>query len=221
MTIGEKLRTARDRAELTQEEAALRLGVSRQTVSNWENDRSYPDLAATITLGELYGLTLDELVKEDAQMTQHLKDTADTAKSQRALARLVLIAVYLLIWTFSVGFFWVAAGPTDAMGYGLVFLWLVLPAATVVISFFVGRGGEWREVRWLMLLFFGVFYMLAPYATFTWANISAFGEFRLPDPVDLLPGILCSALGMALGTAARRWSRRREKEEKTAEGTGL
>lgn len=221
MTIGEKLRSARDRAGFTQEDAALRLRVSRQTVSNWENDRSYPDLAATITLGDLYGLSLDELLKEDTAMIRHLEETTNTVKGQKALARRVLIAAYLLVWAVSIGFFWVATGPTDAMGYGLVFLWLVLPAATVVISFFVGRGEEWREVRWLMLLFFGVFYMLAPYATFTWANIAAFGEFRLPDPVDLLPGILCSALGMALGTAACKWSRRREKEEKAAEGTGL
>lgn len=217
MTIGEKLRTARDRARLTQEEAALRLGVSRQTVSNWENDRSYPDLAATITLGELYGLTLDELVKEDAQMTQHLKDTADTAKSQRALARLVLIAVYLLIWTFSVGFFWVATGPADAMGYALLFLWLILPGATAVVAFFVGRDEAWREIRWLMLLFFGVLYMMAPYATFSWANMKAFGKLNFPELADMLPGILSAALGMAVGTAARKWSRGRRKEEKNGE----
>ena len=220
-TIGGKLKAARGAAGLTQEQAAEKAGVSRQTVSSWENDRSYPDIGSVIALSELYGISLDELLKEDTAMIRHLEETTNTVKGQKALARRVLIAAYLLIWAFSIGFFWVATGPTDAMGYGLVFLWLVLPAATLVISFFVGRGEEWREVRWLMLLFFGVFYMLAPYATFTWANISAFGAFRLPDPVDLLPGILCSALGMTLGTAARKWFRRREKEEKAADGTGL
>ena len=77
MTIGQKLRAARDRAGLTQESAAEALGVSRQTLSSWENDRSYPDIAATITLSGLYGLTLDEQnysttagvkVSEDSQM---------------------------------------------------------------------------------------------------------------------------------------------------------
>ena len=45
MTIGEKLKAARGGAGMTQEQAAQRLQVSRQTVSNWENDRSYPDIA--------------------------------------------------------------------------------------------------------------------------------------------------------------------------------
>lgn len=211
MTIGEKLSAARDRAGFTQEQAASRLGVSRQTVSNWENDRSYPDLAATITLGELYDLTLDELVKEDAGMTCHLKETADTAKSHRALARLLLVAVYLLVWTFSVAFFWIAAGPGDAMGYALVFLWLLLPGTTAAVSFFVGRNEEWREVRWLMLLFFGVLYMLAPYVTFSWANMAAFGKVNCPELADMLPGILSSALGMAVGAAARRRARKKEE----------
>ena len=43
MTIGEKLKAARNGAGLTQEQVAEKVRVSRQTVSSWENDRSYPD----------------------------------------------------------------------------------------------------------------------------------------------------------------------------------
>lgn len=204
MTIGQKLRAARDRAGLTQESAAEALGVSRQTLSSWENDRSYPDIAATITLSGLYGLTLDELLKEDIAMIQHLNDAADTVKSHKTLTRRILIMAYLLIWAFSVGFFWVAAGPTDAMGYSLLFFYLILPVAAMVVSFFIGRDEEWQGIRWLMLLFFGVMNMLAPYATFSLANISFTGKFHLFRLTDMLPGILYSAAGMLAGYAVDR-----------------
>ena len=71
MTIGEKLKAARGGAGMTQEQAAQRLQVSRQTVSNWENDRSYPDIAGVLALAKLYGLSLDELLREDEGMLSH------------------------------------------------------------------------------------------------------------------------------------------------------
>ena len=51
---------------------AEKVRVSRQTVSNWENDRSYPDIAGVLALAELYRLSLDELLREDKRMLRHL-----------------------------------------------------------------------------------------------------------------------------------------------------
>ena len=81
MTIGQKLRAARDRAGLTQESAAEALGVSRQTLSSWENDRSYPDIAATITLSGLYGLTLDDLIAFDLEV-QEIQEVIDRTREE-------------------------------------------------------------------------------------------------------------------------------------------
>lgn len=213
MTIGEKLKAARGAAGFTQEQVAERLRVSRQTVSSWENDRSYPDIAGTIALAELYRLSLDELLKEDQAMLRHLTESTDLVKSRRTLSRRIFIAAYLVIWGVSIAFFWVAAGPTDAMAYGLIVLWLLLPVTTAVVSFFIGRDEEWQGVRWLMLLFFGVMYMLVPYATYSCANIAAFGTFHLPDLENMLPGVLSSAVGMGAG-AVSGWlaEKRKEKE---------
>ena len=46
MEIGSKIRQSRKEAKITQEQAAEALGVSRQTISNWENEKSYPDIIA-------------------------------------------------------------------------------------------------------------------------------------------------------------------------------
>ena len=82
MEIGQKLREARQRRGLTQEELAERLRLSRQTISNWENERSYPDIMSLIALSDLYGLSLDELVKEDRHMIDHLRESTDTVRQQ-------------------------------------------------------------------------------------------------------------------------------------------
>lgn len=53
MEIGSKLKNARNENGLTQEQAAELLGVSRQTISNWENNKSYPDIISVIKMSDL------------------------------------------------------------------------------------------------------------------------------------------------------------------------
>ena len=64
MDIGAKLREARLAAQLTQEQAAEDLGISRQTMSNWENGKTYPDIVSVIKMSDLYAISLDCLLKD-------------------------------------------------------------------------------------------------------------------------------------------------------------
>lgn len=81
------------------------------------------------------------------------------------------------------------------MGYGIVFLWLVLPVAAFVISLLIGRGGYGGRQGWLLPLAFGTMHMLAGYATFMLANMLSVGILRLPQPSLLLKGTIISAAG--------------------------
>ena len=74
MELGKQLKDARAKAGLSQEELAKRIGVSRQTISNWENCRSYPDIGSLIKLSDLYGLSLDAILKEDRGIPEHFED---------------------------------------------------------------------------------------------------------------------------------------------------
>lgn len=65
MTLGEKLNLMRKNAGFTQEEIAVRLGVSPQAVSKWENDLSCPDIMLLPEIAKLYGKTVDELLSTD------------------------------------------------------------------------------------------------------------------------------------------------------------
>lgn len=75
MEIGKKLKDARMRSGFTQESVAEKVNVSRQTISNWENEKSYPDIISVIELSNLYSISLDELLKGDEKMMEHLEES--------------------------------------------------------------------------------------------------------------------------------------------------
>ena len=62
MKIGEKLKEEREKNKLSQKDVADRLHVARQSVSRWETDQSYPDLENLMALGQLYHVSIDELL---------------------------------------------------------------------------------------------------------------------------------------------------------------
>ena len=62
MALGEKLTQARKAAGLTQADVAAKLNVSRQAVSRWESGQSKPSTERLLALGELYGVSIDQLL---------------------------------------------------------------------------------------------------------------------------------------------------------------
>lgn len=203
MDIGQKLKNARTAANLTQESVAEQIGISRQTISSWENNRTYPDIISIIQLSDLYQMSLDALLKEDKKMLDHLQESTDIVKSHRKLSNTILITAYLVIWALLMILYWCFTGPTDAMAYSLLADYIVLPLTTAVISFQIGKDDSWANWKWAVMLFFGIMYMMAGYATFPLSNMIHSGITRYPDPALLLPGILCSAAGLGVGSLYR------------------
>lgn len=117
MEIGKKLKEARLAAGLTQEQAAERLFVSRQTISNWENEKTYPDIISVVRLSDLYSISLDELLKGDAKMLEHLEKSTDTVKSNQKL----LLAVIANIVVFLACLLTAAFLPESALMIACVF----------------------------------------------------------------------------------------------------
>jgi len=69
-TFGEKLRQERSKRGWSQEELAEKLYVSRQSVSKWENGQNYPSIEIIIKISDLFGVTIDELLRSDEKLTQ-------------------------------------------------------------------------------------------------------------------------------------------------------
>lgn len=63
MELGTQIRKYRNERTLSQEALAEKVYVSRQTVSNWENDKSYPDVNSLVLLSEVFEISLDQLIK--------------------------------------------------------------------------------------------------------------------------------------------------------------
>ena len=97
MEIGKQLKAARIASGMTQEEAAEKINMTRQTISNWENEKTYPDIISIIKLSDMYSISLDDLLKGDRKMIKHLEESTNVAKSNKRLIIVILINIFLLI----------------------------------------------------------------------------------------------------------------------------
>lgn len=88
---------------LTQQEVADHLHVSRQTISNWEVGRNYPDIPMIISISDYYRISLDELLKGDEQLMEKMKKDAALAKrnKRRRTFDAVFVAILLLTVIFA------------------------------------------------------------------------------------------------------------------------
>src|SRR5699024_1234711 len=68
MNLSKQIRYFRMRDSMSQEELAEKIYVSRQSISNWENERSYPDIHNLLMMSVLFNVSLDDLVKGDVKM---------------------------------------------------------------------------------------------------------------------------------------------------------
>ena len=200
--IGSKIKAARVEKKFTQEQVAEVLGVSRQTISNWENGKSYPDIISVIKMSDCYGVSLDYLLKGEEKMSGYydfLEESTNVVKSTGNRNKIIIILSYLLIWSLAMIVFWFFTSGSDAMGYSLMYLWIILPVTTFVESVLIGKNDFFGKGKWGFTLFFGLMYMLAEYGTFKMANNIAFSKLNAPDFGMIVAGVIISAIGILLG----------------------
>ena len=105
MEIGKKLKNARIEAGLTQEKAAEKIDVSRQTISNWENEKSYPDIISVIALSDLYSVSLDELLTGDQKMAEHLEESTNVVKSNQKMIWAIIVNIIVVALLITLNMF--------------------------------------------------------------------------------------------------------------------
>ena len=105
MELGKQIRMYRLENKLSQEELADRIYVSRQTISNWENDKSYPDINSLVLLSEVFKISLDRLIKGDIETMKDVIQKEEVDKMNRygkiytiMLIVTVVSAVPLFMW---------------------------------------------------------------------------------------------------------------------------
>lgn len=98
MEFGEQIKQLRTEQNLTQEQFAEKLHVTRQAVSNWENNRNLPDLEMLLQMSDTFDVSLDQLIKGGQSMTQKLiNDTSETRRSRMNMISTVTGAMLMVI----------------------------------------------------------------------------------------------------------------------------
>lgn len=96
MTVAEMIKQTRTESHMTQEEYGLKFGVSRQTVSSWENERSLPDLQMLIDICNTYHISLDKLLNEDKEFVEKIDFYSKYKKALKIFG--MFLAVCFLIF---------------------------------------------------------------------------------------------------------------------------
>ncbi len=75
MDVGIRIKKYREKQNISQDELAEKIFVSRQTISNWENSKSYPDIKSLLLLSDIFKVSLDDFMKGDIEKIKNLVNT--------------------------------------------------------------------------------------------------------------------------------------------------
>ena len=105
MELNTQIKKYRSSLKLSQEELAEKVYVTRQTISNWENGKNYPDIHSLLLLSSLFNVSLDQLVKGDIET---MKDIINEQEVKRFNCYGTIFSIHLLILIISAAplFFW-------------------------------------------------------------------------------------------------------------------
>ena len=126
MEVGAQIKKYRSNMGISQEELAEKVYVSRQTVSNWETGKNYPDIHSVLLLSSVFNVSLDQLIKGDVEiMKKGIKETEIKKLNKYA----GIYAVFLILTVISLVPFIAFMG-----WYGMI-PWIVVYAVAVYFAF--------------------------------------------------------------------------------------
>lgn len=105
MQLGQTIQNIRKENNLTQQQFAELFHVTRQTVSNWENEKSYPDLLTLVAISDNFNISLDKMLKEDIKMAEKLNKDINWAKRTKVVIAVLVgiivltAATWFLVWS--------------------------------------------------------------------------------------------------------------------------
>lgn len=141
MSFGENLQFLRKKNNITQEQLAEQLGVSRQSVSKWESDGSYPEMDKLMQLCEMFSCNMDALLRGNVE--EHvMEDTAQYDAHMNDFSKWIAGAVGFLIFNFGL--------QSMLEGFGVVeeicqFIFWIFTAVSVII--FVVKGMQHDQFK--------------------------------------------------------------------------
>ena len=167
MSIGKKLKEARTKQNLTQEEVAQKLFVTRQTISRWEQDKSVPNIHVLKELSELYTISLDALFMEQSESKElELKEEKEKKQEEKLVKKInpfALIGMIFFNICLSLATFITALAVLFSL-WTVTLTFIVSPLMAITVPFIIsGEKFQWLQF-FISLLLCAIGIILLPLA---------------------------------------------------------
>ena len=138
MNVGARIKKYREKQNISQDELALKVFVSRQTMSNWETNKSYPDIKSLTMLSNIFHVTLDDFIKGDIE---EMKKIVSKEKIEKFNIMSYIFLVEMLIVMFS-------AYPLFTLdGYIGVIIWALFFVITFVTAIVIEKFKKKNDIQ--------------------------------------------------------------------------
>ncbi len=138
MNVGARIKKYREKQNISQDELALKVFVSRQTISNWETNKSYPDIKSLTMLSNIFHVTLDDFIKGDIE---EMKRIVSKEKIEKFNIMSYIFLVEMLIVMFS-------AYPLFTLdGYIGVIIWALFFVITFVTTIVIEKFKKKNDIQ--------------------------------------------------------------------------
>ena len=138
MNVGARIKKHREKQNISQDELALKVFVSRQTISNWETNKSYPDIKSLTMLSNIFHVTLDDFIKGDIE---EMKRIVNKEKIEKFNIMSYIFLVEMLIVMFS-------AYPLFTLdGYIGVIIWALFFVITFVTAIVIEKFKKKNDIQ--------------------------------------------------------------------------
>lgn len=137
MSLGENLQFLRKKQNITQEQLAEMLEVSRQSVSKWESDTTYPEMDKLLQMSNMFHCTLDDLTQKDIS-AQYVEDKSHYDEHKNSFSKKVTAGVSLILSGLTVMMFMEGIFPQTEMfeiwGGIVFFIFLAIAVAVFIVA---------------------------------------------------------------------------------------
>ena len=138
MNVGARIKKYREKQNISQDELALKVFVSRQTISNWETNKSYPDIKSLTMLSNIFHVTLDDFIKGDIE---EMKRIVSKEKIEKFNIMSYIFLVEMLIVMLS-------AYPLFTLdGYIGVIIWALFFVITFVTAIVIEKFKKKNDIQ--------------------------------------------------------------------------
>lgn len=138
MEIGKQIKKYRSELNMSQDALAEKIYVSRQTISNWENDKSYPDVNSLVFLSEVFGTSIDNLIKGDIEIMKEEVRTEDKKEFEKLSQIYGVLLLSSIISPIPLVHFLEFAGAA---------IWIVLMGVTFYVAFLIEKKKKQFDIQ--------------------------------------------------------------------------